>query len=207
MDTRSPLPVQTRSVATRAALLGAAIESLGVNGYAALTTNDIARRAGVSRGALLHHFATKADLVSAAVEHLLCRRLSEFDDALATIDPQRDVLDAAIDVVWSMFDGPAFVAWAELWVAARTDSALAVTILDVEQRFTDESRNRAIEVLSGLAAYDPDVLALVRDFVFAVMNGVALERLVPRTRRAPAEYLGVLKAAAHGMLDANRVAK
>jgi AcrR family transcriptional regulator len=196
--------MQARSVATRLALLDAAVESLYAKGYGALTTNDIARRAGVSRGALLHHFPTKAELVAAAVEHVLRRRLIEFDQALDGLDPGVDVLDTAIDVVWSMFDGLAFVAWAELWVAARTDSTLAATMLDVEQRFTEESRNRAITVLSGLAAYDVATLALVRDFVFAVMNGVAFERLVPRTRRPAADYLAVLRTAAHGLLEATR---
>src|SRR5215217_2425071 len=106
--------VQDRSVATRAALLDAAIESLVDRGYAATTTIETARRAGVSRGAQLHHFPTRAQLLTAAVEHLLERRLAEFRDALATTDPEADRLDAAIDLAWSMFEGPVFAAWVEL---------------------------------------------------------------------------------------------
>jgi AcrR family transcriptional regulator len=199
--------VQARSLATRRALLDAAIDALCSNGYAALTTNDVAARAGVSRGAQLHHFPTKAELVTAAVEHLLGRRLREFDEALAALPPSGDPLDAAIDVVWSMFDGPAFVAWAELWLAARTDPVLATTMVDVDRRFTDESRIKAIEVLSGLVAYDPVTLELVRDFAFAVMGGVALQRLVPRGQRPATDYLDVLKSLTHSMLDGERATR
>ena len=121
-------PAQARSVATRAALLDAALESLVERGYAATTTIETARRAGVSRGAQLHHFPTKAELLTAAVEHLLERRLAEFRDALAALDPSRDRLDAAVDLLWAMFQGPAFVAWVELWIAARTDPELASVV-------------------------------------------------------------------------------
>ncbi len=97
--------VQERSIATRAALLDAAIECLVDRGYAATTTIETARRAGVSRGAQLHHFPTKAQLLATAVEHLFDRRRSEFLEAFAAIDPQADRLDAAMDLLWSMFAG------------------------------------------------------------------------------------------------------
>ena len=114
--------VQERSIATRAALLDAAIECLVDRGYAATTTIETARRAGVSRGAQLHHFPTKAELLATAVEHLFDRRRSEFLEAFAAIDPKADRLDAAMDLLWSMFEGPAFVAWTELWVGGANGS-------------------------------------------------------------------------------------
>jgi AcrR family transcriptional regulator len=129
-------PVQARSTATRQALLDAAVESLVERGYAATTTIETARRAGVSRGAQQHHFPTKALLVTAAVEHLLERRLSEFRAAFASVDVGGDRLDAAVDLAWSMFQSPVFAAWMEVWVAARTDPELAATVIDIDRRFT-----------------------------------------------------------------------
>jgi AcrR family transcriptional regulator len=192
-------PVQARSVATRAALLDAAVECVCADGYAAVTTTEIARRAGVSRGAQLHHFPTKAALMAAAVEHLLQRRLREFAAVLASAPPF-DRLDVAVDVVWTMFQGPAFVAWAELWIAARTDRDLAATMVEVDRRFTDESRLMFVEVASSLGSYDPGQLEMARDFAFALMTGVALQRLVPRGQRPASDYLDVLKAMAQLML-------
>src|SRR6478752_2443633 len=92
-------PLQARSLATRAALLDAALESLADRGYAATTTIETARRAGVSRGAQLHHFPTKAELLGAAVEHLLERRIAEFRALVATVDPEADLLDVAMDLL------------------------------------------------------------------------------------------------------------
>jgi AcrR family transcriptional regulator len=64
-------PQQARSLATRRRLLDAAADQLISGGYAALTTVEVAQRAGVSRGAFLHHFPTRASLVAATVEHLV----------------------------------------------------------------------------------------------------------------------------------------
>jgi AcrR family transcriptional regulator len=193
-------PMQARSVATRAALLDAAVECLCVDGYAALTTTEIARRAGVSRGAQLHHFPTKAALMGAAVEHLLQRRMREFAEVLSAVAPRLDQFDVAVDVVWPMFQGPAFIAWVELWVAARTDPDLAATMVDVDRRFTDESRLMFVEMASGIGSGDPSQLELARDFAFALMTGVALQRLVPRGQRPASELLDILKAVGRSML-------
>ena len=185
--------VQARSVATRTALLDAALESLVERGYAATTTIETARRARVSRGAQLHHFPTRAQLVTAAVEHLLERRLAEFREVLATIDPGADLLDTAVDLLWSMFQGSAFAAWVELWIAARTDPELAAAVVAMDVRFTDESRAMFLELFPPEAGGDPALFDIGRDFAFALMTGVALQRLVPRGQRPATDYLDALK--------------
>lgn len=187
--------VQARSVATRTALLDAALESLVERGYAATTTIETARRAGVSRGAQLHHFPTRALLVTAAVEHLLERRMEEFRDALANVDSAADFLDVSGDLLWSMFQGPAFVAWIELWVAARTDPELASAVIAMDERFTEESRALFVELFPAEAdaVRDSMLFDIGRDFAFALMTGVALQRLVPRGQRPATDYLDALK--------------
>ncbi len=59
-----------RSAATREALLDATIACLVEDGYANTTTSKVAERAGVSRGAHLHHFQTRSALVAAATSAL-----------------------------------------------------------------------------------------------------------------------------------------
>ena len=198
-------PVQARSVATRAALLEAAIECLCADGYAATTTTEIARRAGVSRGGQLHHFPTKAELVAAALEHLLERRLREFRELFVAGAADLDGLDSVVDRLWVIFEGQAFVAWVELWMAARTDPGLATIIVDFDRRFTDDTTVAAAEIVSRLGSYDQWTLELVRDFVFALMTGLALQRLVPRGQRPVADYLGVLKRVVAEMLSDNNL--
>ena len=59
-----------RTAQTRARVLDAVLGCLVERGYAGTTTTAVAARAGVSRGAQLHHYRTRAALVAAAVEHL-----------------------------------------------------------------------------------------------------------------------------------------
>ena len=145
---RGPVPepkaLQARAAETRAALLDAALECLVERGYSATTTPEIARRAGVSRGAQLHHFPTKAELLAASVGRLLDRRLADFRKAFADLPPGTHQVGAAIDVLWSMFDSPAFVAWAELWMASRTDPDLAAVMAEVDEGFHRRAMRSAL---------------------------------------------------------------
>src|SRR3954468_6910820 len=76
-----------RVAAMRARLLDATIECLDEYGYGAMSTNDVVRRARVSRGALSHHFPTKADLVRAAAQRLVEQRAGEFRRRFEAIAP------------------------------------------------------------------------------------------------------------------------
>src|SRR5229473_7754051 len=81
---------EERSASTRARLLDATISCLSELGYARTTTTEIAERAGVSRGAQLHHFPTKAELVTTAVEHLFEKRTEEFRRAFESLPESAD---------------------------------------------------------------------------------------------------------------------
>jgi AcrR family transcriptional regulator len=59
-----------RTEATRAALMGAARRLFTERGYDAVATEEIVRAAGVTRGALYHHFGGKAELLEAVYERL-----------------------------------------------------------------------------------------------------------------------------------------
>jgi AcrR family transcriptional regulator len=108
----------------RVRLLDATIDCLVEYGYAGTTTTRVADRAGVTRGAQVHHFPTKADLVTSAIRHLAAKRtgvaMAELDRLKASADPVGD----ALQLMWEMHQGPVFSATVELWVAARTDPEL-----------------------------------------------------------------------------------
>src|SRR5436853_7131184 len=138
--TRFPRRTQEeRSANTKARLLDATIDCLSDLGYARTTTTEIAERAGVSRGAQLHHFPTKAELVTTAVEHLFERRTEEFRKAFATLPANIDRTAAAVDLLWSMVSGPTFHAWLQLVVAARSDPDLRQTVSAIYCRNSDTS--------------------------------------------------------------------
>jgi AcrR family transcriptional regulator len=121
-----------RSAAMRQRLLDATIDCLVTYGYAGTTTNRIAERAGVTRGAQIHHFGSKVDLVAAAIEHLAEQRSLKAMSDLGLIKDNPDPVTAILDFLWSLHEGPMFVATIELWIAARTDPVLAAQIVRVE---------------------------------------------------------------------------
>lgn len=122
-----------RRAATRAALLDATIECLVEYGYSNVTTSQIAQRAGVTRGAQAHHFATKAELVTEAVRHLTERLAAEY---LAGLNTRRRsverILDDIFERVWQIHTGPLFAAAMEVWIAARTDADLQAHLVKLE---------------------------------------------------------------------------
>jgi AcrR family transcriptional regulator len=163
---------QERSSATRAALLDATIDCLIDYGYAGTTTTRVAERAGVSRGAQMHHFQRKAPLVVAALLRLAERRRRELLDRAQTELPDDPDPDAALDIMWSTFSGPLFTAALELWIAARTDPELAEHLLPAEREIGRGARKTARELCPGT---DPDrALELAAN----AMRGIALQQLL-----------------------------
>ncbi|MDI9897961.1 TetR/AcrR family transcriptional regulator [Rhodococcus sp. IEGM 1381] len=131
-----------RTAGTRAKLLDAAIDCLVELGFAKTSTQEVARRAGVSRGAQLHHFPSKESLLIAAVEHLVDRRLSEILEAEP--DPARGP-----EILADAFSGPLFYAALELWVAARTDPALHEAMIPLERRVAEAIQGGAQIVMGS----------------------------------------------------------
>jgi AcrR family transcriptional regulator len=121
-----------RSAAMRARLLDATVECLVSYGYAGTTTLRVAEMAGVTRGAQIHHFGSKADLVVAAIEHLARQRAQAAIRELGRVQASLDPVSTVLDFLWEAHQGPMFVATVELWVAARTDPVLAGQIERVE---------------------------------------------------------------------------
>ncbi|SDC27613.1 DNA-binding transcriptional regulator, AcrR family [Actinokineospora iranica] len=124
---------QERSEQTREALLDATIDCLVELGYGRTTVQEICARAGVSRGAQQHHFTTKAELMTAALEHLFARLIGEVTSASAALPPGRERVTKGIDLLWEAYSGTLSTAAVELWVAARTDPELRETLQPVDR--------------------------------------------------------------------------
>jgi AcrR family transcriptional regulator len=173
-----------RSAAMRERLLEATIDSLYEVGYSRTTTIEVAARAGVSRGAQLHHFPTKKRLVTVAVRHLLEKRLEEFRQAFATLPQDANKYNGVIDILWEKTSNRAFYAWLELVVAARTDPSLRKTVVEIADQFADQVQQTFREFFSSNRQHSsPFDIAPV--FSFAVMQGLALDHIVwpPGDRR------------------------
>ncbi|WP_181771173.1 TetR/AcrR family transcriptional regulator [Amycolatopsis pittospori] len=118
---------------TRTALLDATIDCLVDLGYARTSVQEICARAGVSKGAVQHHFSAKAELMAAAVEHLTEKLRGQLAASISTLPGGASGVAAAIDLLWEGYSGTLSTAATELWVAARTDPELREAIRPVDK--------------------------------------------------------------------------
>lgn len=181
------------------ALLDAAVGCLVELGFAGTTTTEVTRRAGVSPGAMLHHFPTKADLLSAAVGHVMRRRQDEFRKAMTDVARGTDRLDAAIELMWAAFNGTTFHAWLELWVAARTDPELAEAVRVMEEEYDRASIEILAELFPPAGDIDSAQLEVGMRFAVALMDGVALRGLIMKP--VDDRPIELLKAVLHHRID------
>lgn len=126
---------QVRAERTRAAALDAAIDILIESGYSGLTTRTVQQRSDLSRGALLHHFPTRGDLLAATVDELVERRAARAQQIIDTFraDPPADRFQAALDAVYELASAPDFLAETELWAAARSDPEFLTALQPVAE--------------------------------------------------------------------------
>lgn len=128
-----------RSAATRQLLLDATIDCLFEHGYGATTTTLVAERAGISRGAMLHQFPAKADLMTFVVEAVHEEAVQIYRDLLAGIDDPRQRLLAYPEAAWKVDSRPAGVAVLEILQGSRSDAELAAKLAPVEARIEASS--------------------------------------------------------------------
>jgi len=133
----------------RARLLEATVECLVERGFSGTSTTLVSERAGVSRGAQLHHFPTKNDLVVAAVEHLTDVRGCELEAASRALPTGPRRTRAVLQMLADHFTSPVFTAALELWVAARTDATLLAAVAPLEQRVGRETHRLTVELLDA----------------------------------------------------------
>ncbi|WP_338087760.1 TetR/AcrR family transcriptional regulator [Nocardioides lijunqiniae] len=143
------VPQEERTRAMRARLLQATVEVLVERGFGGTTTTLVSQRAGVSRGAQLHHFPTKNDLVVAAVEHLTEVRGAELAAAASRLPQGERRTREVLAMLGDHFTSPVFTAALELWVAARTDPTLLAAVAPLEQRVGREVHRLTVELLGA----------------------------------------------------------
>ncbi|MFT4056517.1 MAG: TetR/AcrR family transcriptional regulator [Novosphingobium sp.] len=169
---------QRKSALMRDRLVGAAIECLVASGYPGLTTAAVAAACEVSRGAMHHHFATRMELVSAVVDHVVYHRmrtfLADYFDAVSrrTDEP---MIELACDAHWRSVQTADYAAWLELALAARTDAELAAIFEPAARRYDAIWSSEMIEAFPQWQE-DWANMKLAHDFTSAMHAGMLLHR-------------------------------
>ncbi len=203
----APRSRSERTADSRLLILDAAVACLVEEGYAGASTLAVQARAGVSRGRLLHHFPSRAELLVAAAEHVATTQLDAVRvraAALMADEPTgRERVDRAIDLMWATFQEPPFWAAMELWTAARTDPALRGALRGEERRL----RAAIAAVADGI--WGPEIAQAplytdLTELLFTSMRGVALVYAFEDRPAATDPHLALWKRLAARMLPLDR---
>ena len=154
-------PKQDRSRVTRQRLLEATIDSLAEQGWGATTVGVVAERAGVSRGATQHHFPTREDLITGALEYMFDLRMDHARREAQDIPPGPGRTKLVVERLVEYYTGPMFKAALQVWTAASADPELRDRIVPLEERFGRRAHKMAVENL-GVDDNDPVTHRLVQ---------------------------------------------
>lgn len=164
-----------RSASTRAVLLEATTSCLVERGYAGTTTAEVESRAGVSRGARLHHFPTKAALLAAAVARIYTQETRNYANAMEQMGESAQDFRTGYRLLWQTYSEPAHAAVLEIYLAARTDPELRAALREISQRGQQAARRHANKLFPDLATRDARGLL---ECIQASMLGLSLRRMV-----------------------------
>ena len=127
-----------RSQATRSRLVQATIDSLIEHGYSKTTGVEICRRAGVTRGALNHHFPDYSALLIDALREVY---------TTLKVEPDASSLERVVRSGYKNVIQPEFKVVIELWLASQNDpeigDKLARAIAESAYAFSPKSLRRA----------------------------------------------------------------
>jgi len=178
-----------RSASTKAALTEAAIKALYEHGYAATTTMLVAEQAGVSRGAMLHQFGTKHDLMTHVVESVYERELGDYAEAVADLSEPADRLLAMCDAVWTVLSRPSGVAVLEILQGSRSDPVLAERLAPAQARIEQDALHNT-ERATGLDR--TTALSLMRLMVWSA-RGLSIARVLAPDKDHVADAMELLR--------------
>ncbi|MHA7833721.1 MAG: TetR/AcrR family transcriptional regulator [Algiphilus sp.] len=186
-STKSGLSWQAeKSLNTRSQILEAGIECLVEYGYAEAKTERIAKRAGVSRGAMTHHFPSRAELFQAIAQHIIEKRAEEFEELIKGVNvpegqpPRLEDMRQTMTVLQRFYTAPTFVALDELLRGARTDDSLIKMLVPLEKRLDQKIAASLLRRFPFWSAIN-ETREVLTDLVTFTLQGVAVN---------PAPYVG-----------------
>ena len=170
---------ERKSAQTRLAILAAAVECLAKHGYAKTTTQQVAATAKISRGAMLHHYATKAQLISSVIEYVFYRRMKLFFGEITRLsEEQRRDVTGGVEVYWNWVQTPEFDAFLELSMASRKDAELGEIFESRAIELDAYSFDQIPIFFPEWANVPKDVLRLANDLIVAAIQGLYTNRQV-----------------------------
>lgn len=183
---------EERSTETRARLIDATLDLLVERGYALATTSEIAGRAGVTRGALNHHFSGKDDLIVQSVSHLLHSWIGEIRQVAELVKAGSLSLSDFVDRMWELFSGKLFLVTLEHVTAARHNPYLREQLVSVTREFHTALDGTWQDFFDGTGLQKPEVEAAF-NATLCLMRGMSLQTILRDDAAYYARLLGFWK--------------
>ena len=188
------VPDTPKSRRTRGRILDVVTQLFAEIGYAGATNARIAEAANLTRGAMLYHFPDRESLLEAAVRHIQAQRQRLLQQAVDTAPGGADRTDHAIETYWRLLHEPAFIAFAELERAARTDPIVQVRVAEAQAAFDRaEVGDHLFDLVQGGSS---PRLQAGRDLARFMLEGLAQAKLAYDDEARTANLLAVVKRAA-----------
>ncbi len=189
-----PRKYQTKkSVATRNAILDATVQCFIELGYHRTTTTEIARFAGVTRGAVQYYFPTTSDVLAASIDHMIDQWIDTYAEELRKMPATANRFSSGVDIYWRFVKHPLFVAWQELQAAARTAPELKPIVDKAAKRYDRRRLEVGREVYAELSEVPDDVYDIARDLLRVALEGLAAIQFGNDTERREQAVLDLLK--------------
>lgn len=167
-----------RSATTSAKLIASTISALHEKGYSATSTTWVADHAGVSRGAMLHHYPTKVHLMAATVHAIYASDISAYQAVIRESVDDDDRLDRLIDTAWMCFRSPGGIAQTEVWMATRSNPDLAAAVIPVHVAITAQSAAGLKLVLGDRLSSRAPTAEHILTYLVSALRGLALQNVL-----------------------------
>jgi AcrR family transcriptional regulator len=191
-----------RSANTRGALINAAIEILFLRGHSAATTIEVAARAKVSRGAMLHQFPTRSDLLTAVAQHIVAEQREQRRLKAEQMGAGIERYYAGADINWEIQKQPSTIALLEIMMATRSDRDLRKSFAPVIKQMNQMRAKAAEHVAQDLGVTDTTTVAKMLHLHQATLRGLALELLFTDDADSVEEARTLFKHYSHTFADA-----
>ena len=118
---RAPVSLSPRAQATRSRVIQAALECITEHGHLHASSNEIARRAGVSWGVIQYRFGTRDGILMAVVEDGFSRLRGKLQAVEVESPDIEDRLRAVVDAIWEYHSQPEYVLYSDILRSLRRD--------------------------------------------------------------------------------------
>jgi AcrR family transcriptional regulator len=177
-----------RTADTRARLIEATLDLVFSKGYASTTMVEIAARAGLTRGALSHHFEGKDQLIVEAFAHLLRSTTEEIRTYASQVELGTMSLADFVDSLWKIFSGPFFMVTLEQITASRHNVYLRERLVERTRDFQRSLDEIWRQFFSGTAMPSAEVETTF-NATLCLLRGMGVQTVL---RDDPAYYRRLL---------------